>query len=45
MNSIEGFIGLASFFSLSQDILSRIYLPGKEASRDILYHTVIRVEM
>lgn len=45
MNSIKGFIGLASFFSLYHDILSLIYLPGKEVSRDVLYHIVMRVEM
>lgn len=45
MNSIEGFIGLASYFSLYRDILSLIYLPGKEVSRYVLYHTVMRVEI
>ena len=45
MNSIKGFIGLALFLSLYRDILSLIYLPGKEVSRDVLYHTVMRVEM
>lgn len=44
MYSIKGFIGLASFFTLYHDILSLIYLPGKEISRDVLYYTLMRVE-
>lgn len=45
MNSIKRFIGLASFFSLYHDVLTLIYLPGKEVSRDVLYHIVMRMEM
>lgn len=45
MNSIKGFIGLASFFSLYHDVLSLIYLPGKEVSRDVLHHIVMRMKM